>query len=115
VVRGEGGELLAALFVTRTGTLPPRDWIAQQLAADSAELPELLAGRPAKPMPDRGALVCVCFDVREQDILAAIAGGATNVAEVGKCTRAGTNCGSCRTITARLLDETMAAQQEAAQ
>ncbi|HSG33963.1 MAG TPA: molybdopterin-dependent oxidoreductase [Sphingomonadaceae bacterium] len=115
IVRGESGELLAALFVTRTGTLPPREWIARQLVEGSAELPELLAGRPAKPMPDRGALVCVCYDVRETDILAAIANGASTVAEIGKCTRAGTNCGSCRTITARLIDEALAAQQEAAQ
>jgi len=114
-VLDEDGALAAALFVTRSGRLPARDWLEHQLGSRDAVLTELLAGRPARPLPDRGPQVCVCHDVREQDVLAAAAGGASTVADIGCATRAGTNCGSCRPLIARLLEEAGAAMQEAAQ
>ncbi|HZF46332.1 MAG TPA: molybdopterin-dependent oxidoreductase, partial [Sphingomonadaceae bacterium] len=115
VVLAEDGSLLAALFVTRNGELPPREWLAGQLGKAGAEIAELLAGRPATPLPDRGPLVCICHDIGEQQVLAAISGGAGDVAQVGRCTAAGTNCGSCRPVIARLLEEAQAALKEAAQ
>jgi len=115
VVLDERRALQAALFVTRNGELPPREWIVRQLGDAAGSIPELLAGRPAIALPDRGPLVCVCNDVREQDVLAAIEGGASSVAQVGERTCAGTNCGSCRPIIARLLDEAHQAMKEAAQ
>ena len=45
----------AALYVTRSGNLPPRDWAAAQLGQAEASAAELLAGRPSTPAPDRGA------------------------------------------------------------
>jgi assimilatory nitrate reductase catalytic subunit len=105
VVLGEDGALAAALFVTRSGTLPSRDWIAAMLGENHPQPAELLAGRPAKALPDRGAQVCVCHDVREGEVLAAAAEGCATVAEIGCATRAGTNCGSCRPLIARLLEE----------
>ncbi len=96
-VRAADGTLAAALFLTRSGMLPNRDWIAAQLSADAASAPELLAGRPATPGPDRGAIVCVCFDVGTKTILSAIADqNLTSVEAVGAALNAGTNCGSCR-------------------
>ena len=115
VVRSDGQELLAALFVTRSGQLPSRDWISRQFAGEDAEPIELLAGRPAKPAPDSGPLVCVCHDVGEQQIAAAVHNGACDVGEVGVKTRAGTNCGSCRPIISRLLDDLRDTMQEAAE
>lgn len=113
---GKGGDrLVAALFITRSGQLPARDWIAEQLGADAASLTELLAGRPSTPQPDRGPTVCVCFNIGEQQILAAIHDGAMSQGEVSKKTCAGTNCGSCRPIIARLVEETQANLKEAAQ
>ena len=114
-VLGEGGELVAALFLTRSGQLPAREWIAAQLGAGEAGAAELLAGRPAVPMPDNGPIVCVCHGVGEQQILAAIADGASDVAAVGACSMAGTNCGSCRPMIARLLAGHADALKEAAQ
>jgi assimilatory nitrate reductase catalytic subunit len=110
--RGQGryavmrdGRLAAALYLSRTGNLPPRDWlIAQLAAADAPSTLELLAGRPAAPQPDRGAIVCACFDVGMKTILTAIARqGLTSVEAVGASLSAGTNCGSCRPALARLL------------
>lgn len=114
-VLDEEGGLIAALFVTRNGELPARGWLAGQLGHAGADVAELLAGRPAAPLPDKGALVCICHDVGEQAVLAAIAGGAGSVAAIGACTRAGTNCGSCRPAIARLLEEAQVSLQEAAQ
>ena len=55
-------------------------------------------------MPDRGPIVCACFDVGLNTIAEAIASGrATSVAEIGAALRAGTNCGSCRPELAALL------------
>ena len=102
------GRVDAVLYLTRSGRLPDRDWLIAQLAA--ASLPssvELLAGRPAKPAPDRGAIICVCFDVGMKTIVEAIGSqGLMTVDAVGKALSAGTNCGSCRPAIQRLIGET---------
>ncbi len=104
-VRSEDGALKAALFLTRSGMLPDRDWIAAQLSSDAASAPELLAGRAASPAPDRGPIVCVCFDVGTKTILSAIAEQRlTSVEAVGAALNAGTNCGSCRPAIRALLE-----------
>jgi bacterioferritin-associated ferredoxin len=51
--------------------------------------------------------VCLCEAVTDHDIRTAVEDGASSVAEVMLCTRAGTRCGSCRTE----LAETVAAAQ----
>jgi assimilatory nitrate reductase catalytic subunit len=106
-VRGQDERLAAAMFLTRSGVLPDRGWIAAQLdAASSAEALSWLAARPKEAGPDRGAIVCVCFDVGMKTILSAIAGqGLTSVESVGAALNAGTNCGSCRPAIARLLTD----------
>ena len=103
--------LIAALHLTRTGRLPSREWLIEQLAAaDTASPVELLAGRPATPQADRGPIVCVCFDVGLNTIVEAIGGRRlTSVDEVGRALSAGTNCGSCRPAIQRLLGATQEA------
>jgi len=105
VLDGEG-RLKAVLIVARDGPLPQRDWLVAQLTAAALPLPvELLAARPAAPQPDRGPVVCVCFDVGMKTIVAAIAGQAlTSVEAVGAALSAGTNCGSCRPAIQKLLN-----------
>lgn len=111
----EAGMLTAALFITRKGALPPREWIAAQLGAPVADPVALLAGRPREAGPDRGAIICVCHDVGECEIAAAIAGGAATVGCVGAATRAGTNCGSCRPHIARMIEDAQLDIREAAE
>ena len=99
------GRLSAALFVTATGELPPRDWLIAQLEAPEVA-PTLLAGRAPGAMVDRGPIVCVCFDVGMRTILRAIADQQlADVAAVGQALNAGTNCGSCRPAIAALIVE----------
>jgi assimilatory nitrate reductase catalytic subunit len=97
------GRLSAVLFVTRDGELPARDWLIAQLCEPQAS-PMLLAGRAPGVQPDRGAVICVCFDIGLKTIVAAIADQRlTDVAAIGKSLGAGTNCGSCRPALARIL------------
>ena len=104
----EDGQLIAAMFVTRSGRTPSREWLISQLAAAGmASSIELLAGRPATPQADRGPIVGVCFDVGMKTIVEAIASqGLVSVDAVGKALSAGTNCGSCRPAIQRLIGET---------
>ena len=97
------GRVAAALFVTATGELPPRDWLIAQLEAPEVA-PTLLAGRAPGAAVDRGPIICACFDIGMRTILSAIAEQKlTDVAAVGKVIGAGTNCGSCRPAIANLI------------
>jgi assimilatory nitrate reductase catalytic subunit len=97
------GRLSAVLFVTRTGELPSRDWLIAQLTAPYVA-PTLLAGRAPGAQPDRGQLVCSCFDIGLKTIVAAVREQQlADVAAIGKALGAGTNCGSCRPALARIL------------
>jgi assimilatory nitrate reductase catalytic subunit len=99
------GRLEAALYLSRTGALPSREWLIARLdAADCASAVELLAGRPAVAPPDRGAIVCACFDIGARTLARAMTEQRlTSVEEVGAALRAGTNCGSCRPAIGTLL------------
>ncbi|HVR91989.1 MAG TPA: molybdopterin-dependent oxidoreductase [Novosphingobium sp.] len=111
----DGDAVQAALYLTRSGPLPAREWLIEQLAANEASPIELLAGRPAKPARDRGPIICACFDVGAKTIAAAAQAGASTVEEIGQATCAGTNCGSCRPAIAGLLEEALMLESEAAE
>jgi assimilatory nitrate reductase catalytic subunit len=99
------GQLHAALFISGDFKLPPRDWLIDRLSHGDVSTIEILAGRSASPQPDRGPIICVCFDIGLRTILDCIAAKSlTSVAEVGAALGAGTNCGSCRPALARLLE-----------
>ncbi|MGE3809042.1 MAG: FAD-dependent oxidoreductase [Gemmataceae bacterium] len=53
-------------------------------------------------LPDN-TQICNCNEVSKKTIMAAIAGGAKSVAEIGKCTKAGTGCGTCQPLLSQLL------------
>ena len=99
------GRLAAALFITESGELPPRDWLIAQLAAPEVA-PTLLAGRAPGAPADRGPIICICFDIGLKTIAAAIRDQQlADVAAIGAAIGAGTNCGSCRPALARILAE----------
>ncbi len=112
------GMLKAALYVTRSGQLPAREWISTRLGSAGDALPELLAARPSTFMPDRGPVVCVCHGIGAKQLHDVLEAGAGSVGEIGAVCGAGTNCGSCRPAIARMLREwnescTQSAQLEA--
>jgi assimilatory nitrate reductase catalytic subunit len=102
----QDGRLVAVLYVTLTGRLSPRDWLAELFAEPvltSEARSALLFGRPPGAPVDKGALVCACLKVGANAVQAAIATGAASPDAVGAATGAGTNCGSCRPEIARMI------------
>ena len=93
----EDGRLIFALYLSPDPVLVSRQWAADLLSAEGVSGPVVLAGRPGTDMPDGGPIVCACFSVGSNTIAAAVNDqGCTSVEAVGACTKAGSNCGSCR-------------------
>ncbi|WP_229663091.1 FAD-dependent oxidoreductase [Microbacterium album] len=75
-----------------------------ELPADRSLLLRLDAAEEQVPRPTgRDATVCVCNGITAGAIEDAIGDGCASVADVGRCTRAGTGCGGCRARIAELL------------
>ena len=93
------GRLEGCLFVGPAEAAPQWDAVKEMFAADAlaaAQRLMVLAGRSAAGLPDVGPVVCSCFGVGLNVIRGTLrSGAATNVEEIGKALRAGTNCGSC--------------------
>ncbi len=92
------GRLEAVFFIAQDQRLPEREWLAslfKKSQLESADLAGLLAAK--SPMgADTGRSVCACYNVGEKTILDAIQSqGLKSVEDVGRCLKAGTNCGSC--------------------
>jgi assimilatory nitrate reductase catalytic subunit len=103
-----GGRLVGALFVAPEPVEVARGFAIQHFGKAFAEPRrrlELLSGRPGADRRDPGAIVCTCFNVGINQIVAAICGGAITVEAVGGAVKAGTNCGSCRPEIRRAIDE----------
>ena len=91
------GDSLAA--VRLAGETMAADWLADMMVqghSAAAVRAWLLAPltRPPAGQAARGKVICNCFDVAEDDILAAFRGGESLDALQAR-TKCGTNCGSC--------------------
>ncbi|MBU1336646.1 MAG: molybdopterin-dependent oxidoreductase [Alphaproteobacteria bacterium] len=101
----EKGRLVVALYTAPDPVLVSRQWATDLLVADNLGASAVLAGRPGADMPDSGAIICSCFSVGINTITAAVTQqGCSTVEAVGACTRAGTNCGSCRAEIRGIID-----------
>ena len=101
----DGGRTLAALFVAPDPVTLARGHVATRVGTEGAGL---LAGRPAKGIPDPGPTVCACLNVGLNTITEAIATqGLNTVEDIGAALQAGTSCGSCRPELAALLTQKM--------
>lgn len=102
------GEALAgALFLGPEPVALSRAFLADAMASrhSAGERFRILAGRGGADRPDRGAMLCACFQVGVNEILAAIRSGTASVEAIGDALKAGTNCGSCRHDIRRMLDD----------
>jgi assimilatory nitrate reductase catalytic subunit len=97
----QDGRLVGAMFAARS----PVEVARNHMAGMIGEAPNgALAGRPSADRPDPGAIICACFDVGVNTILAAINDQKlVSVEQIGAALNAGTNCGSCRPELAALL------------
>jgi len=103
------GRPLAVLYVAAEPVEVSRAWVCQQFDAGSTDCAArglLLAGRAARSSADPGPIVCSCFAVGRNQIVAAIgAGRAATLEAIGAATSAGSNCGSCRAEIQGLIDD----------
>jgi assimilatory nitrate reductase catalytic subunit len=120
---GQGGAYRAALLrharleiavaLSAKDSLPASGWLARLLGEaviDGAMRRALLAGRLPESAADQGPIVCACFGVDLNRIGKAIAEqGLSSVAAIGRCLKAGTNCGSCVPELKRILGHKTAA------
>ena len=96
-----GDRLIAALFAGPEPVALKRDYLA---TLPGTEAWDALTGQPPADRPDPGPLVCSCFNVGVNTILAAIESqGLVSVEQIGAALEAGTNCGSCRPELAAIL------------
>jgi assimilatory nitrate reductase catalytic subunit len=95
----ENNQLQSVIFISASGVLAERSWLTSlfvKTELDKTERMALLTGLPPVGVNDTGAIVCACFNVGEQTIKTAIKQqGLKTHQEVGRCLKAGTNCGSC--------------------
>ncbi|HTB01859.1 MAG TPA: molybdopterin-dependent oxidoreductase [Bradyrhizobium sp.] len=80
---------------------------AEKLSDDQRRM--LLSGKSTDGLANAGAIVCACFGVGCNTILATIAAGAGTAAQIGTRLKVGTNCGSCIPELKRLIAQTSAA------
>ncbi len=105
------GKLTALAFFGTEAILPPRSWLMSLLTQPLNALSRraLLSGKPADPNADVGRIICACFGVGEKTICRTIdSQNLKNVTEIGKCLKAGTNCGSCLPELQKILSSRVA-------
>jgi assimilatory nitrate reductase catalytic subunit len=105
-------KLVAVCFLGADSGLPERSWLASLFGKELCALGRraLLSGRPADPSADVGRIICACHAVGEKTIRKAIAvHNLDSVAAIGKCLKAGTNCGSCQPELKQILTSCQAA------
>ncbi|MAY43929.1 MAG: nitrate reductase [Rhodobacteraceae bacterium] len=107
-------QLIGAFFAAPAPVAVARSLVVDLIGQDIAAA-IVLAGVPGANRPSKGAEICACFGVGTEDIRAAVRGGCTTVAALGKTTRAGTNCGSCRPELQALIDQLLAEKPLAAE
>ncbi len=105
LMRCEADKLDGAVFWSSKPVEVARAWLVDQLGREqtTASRYALLAGRPGADQPEKGAIVCSCFEVGANQIMDAMQNGARTIEAVGLALNAGTNCGSCRSEIGRLL------------
>ncbi|WP_298987045.1 nitrate reductase [uncultured Roseibium sp.] len=102
-----GDDLDGAFFFSKDPVSVSRQWACSLLenpALSRDQRFKVLAGRSPADMPDKGAIVCSCFQVGNSQIAAAVKDGATSLSAIGACLEAGTNCGSCRSEIQAIID-----------
>lgn len=102
----DGDVLLAAIYVGATPIELMRDFLA---GMPGTEASWALAGKARGDTPDPGPVVCSCFSVGSNTIRRAIdSDGLNSVDAIGAALSAGTNCGSCKSELAAILQAAQA-------
>jgi assimilatory nitrate reductase catalytic subunit len=101
-----GGRLQVLLWTGGALDRGALNWAIDLLGREAIDPPVrrfVLAGRAPGGCAAASPLVCACFGVRRDAIETAIARGRHSVDAIGEATRAGGNCGSCRSEIQQIL------------
>lgn len=106
-------KLESVAFISTNAINADSAWLTslfEKEALDQTERMSLLSGKPPKGAKSIGKVICACFNVGQSTITDAIKSeNLKDVAAVGKCLQAGTNCGSCIPELQQLLNTVNAA------
>ena len=108
IVWFEDGKIDAVLYAGVDPVSVSRSWLCEKLGEefnDPLSRYRLVAGRAPVNEIDKGAIVCSCFTIGVNEITDAVLAGCGSIEAVGKSTKAGTNCGSCRSEIAALVNQ----------
>ncbi|WP_136685152.1 nitrate reductase [Falsirhodobacter xinxiangensis] len=97
----QSGRVAALLFSGNTPISLNRDAIAARIGTPAQATS--LAPKAGADQLANGPVVCACTGVGRDTICRAISAGACDVAQIGRATGAGTNCGACRPEISALL------------
>jgi assimilatory nitrate reductase catalytic subunit len=105
--------LEGVIYIAPTPELPERSWLARLFTGpriDDAARASLMAGRAIEGV-DQGPLVCSCFGVGKNPIVACAKelGSTATPVEIGKKLKCGTNCGSCVPEIQKIIGDVMKA------
>jgi assimilatory nitrate reductase catalytic subunit len=90
------GELSYALFLNRDRkSLPQKNWMADIYTLARPGNPSSLLAGFNPDSADVGRLICSCWEIGENEIIAAVQKGAKTAEQLGEKLRCGTQCGSC--------------------
>ncbi|HEY6457777.1 MAG TPA: nitrite reductase large subunit NirB [Steroidobacteraceae bacterium] len=100
ILIGEAEDYGALLQMVQNGLPLPAnpELLLLPPAQDAVQTPAL----GAAALPDN-AQICSCNSVSKADLCAAIAGGATSLGALKKCTRAASSCGGCASLVTQIL------------
>ncbi|OYY55390.1 MAG: hypothetical protein B7Y53_04040 [Halothiobacillus sp. 28-55-5] len=108
------GQLDWVIAITDDSRAVDTQWLAGLFAESTltaAQRADLIAGKPAGAQADTGPVICACFSLGRNTLVAAIqAHNLTDAKALGVCTQAGTNCGSCLPELKALIAHTQANQ-----
>jgi len=103
----DGVDLSAAVFAGIDPVIASREWLISNLSktfSESGVRHTVLAGVAVVDQNDQGRTICSCMNVGEKQIMCAISDRqCQSVSAIGEVTRAGTNCGSCRSEISTIL------------
>ena len=97
--------LEAAIIISKAGPVEAdRSHLASLLSGELDDVARagVLAGRAASGQ-SVGPIICSCEGVGQTTLIHAIQDGAVSVSALGACTKAGTNCGSCKPELSKLI------------
>ncbi|MBN2856645.1 MAG: molybdopterin-dependent oxidoreductase [Halothiobacillaceae bacterium] len=113
------GQLDWVIAITDDSRAVDTQWLAGLFAESTltaAQRADLIAGKPAGAQADTGPVICACFSLGRNTLVAAIqAHKLADAKALGVCTQAGTNCGSCLPELKALIAHTQANHTQANQ